>query len=64
MTFDEFDAWIERVGRVLRGLALFLAFVGICMFTGYLVTKMEQSTMKKTVPDCGSCRIYKEGVKK
>ena len=63
MTQEEFSEWIERIGRIIRGVAMFTAFVGICIFAGYAVTKMEQSAMKKTVPDCGSCRIYNKDKK-
>lgn len=64
MTQEEFEDWIDNMGTVLRTLAVFVAFVLICGLAGYFITKMEQSEMKKTVPDCGSCRVYKEGVKK
>jgi hypothetical protein len=64
MTQEEFSEWIERVGQILRGVAVFTAFIGACMVSGYFVTKMEQSEMKKSVPDCGSCRLYKQGEKK
>jgi hypothetical protein len=59
MTQEEFNEWIDRMGKVLRSVGVFMAFIGICIFAGYLVTKMEQTGMKKAVPDCGSCRLYK-----
>jgi hypothetical protein len=56
MTQEETHGWVTSL---LHSIAVFTVFIVICMAAGYFVTKMEKSGMKKTVPDCGSCRIYK-----
>ena len=33
--------------------------VVICITAGYLYAKLDNSPAKKTVPDCGSCKLYK-----
>ena len=61
MTQEEVFDWL---GLAMDILGMIAAFALICAIVGFAITKMDKSPAKKTVPDCGSCRIYKEGVKK
>ena len=41
-----------------------LAIVAVILITaGFLYAKLDSSPAKKTVPDCGSCRLYKGNIK-
>jgi Na+-transporting methylmalonyl-CoA/oxaloacetate decarboxylase gamma subunit len=59
MTQDELIEWVDGIGKLLKALAVVTLFISLCIGAGWLITKLERSEVKKTVPDCGSCRLYK-----
>ena len=60
MTQEEVFDWL---GLAMDILGMIAAFALICAIAGFAITKMDKSEAKKTVPDCGSCRLYKDKAK-
>ena len=61
MTQEDLLDLLAIAWDLIRALAI---SVILALAAGYLYGKLMGSPAKKTVPDCGSCRIYKDGVKK
>jgi hypothetical protein len=57
MTQDDLYDLLDIVWDVIKALALSAV---IALAAGYLYGKLVDSPAKKTVPDCGSCRLYKD----
>ena len=60
MTQEEMFDWL---GLAVDIAGMIAAFALICAIVGFAITKMDKSPEKKTVPDCGSCRIYNKDKK-
>jgi hypothetical protein len=57
MTQEELFDWVSILMDIIGMIA---AFALICAIVGFAITKMDKIPAKKTVPDCGSCRLYKD----
>jgi hypothetical protein len=45
-------------------IRLFFNIAAMCLLAGIFWSLVTHKLPEKPVPDCGSCKVYKEGVKK
>jgi hypothetical protein len=51
---------IQLIGKIIN---LFFIVAAVCLIAGVLYALFTNKLPSKPIPDCGSCRIYKEKTK-